>query len=87
MFPSPKVIDPVVELYNEDLPFHQLVENADEHMLLDREAARVLIGLMNWIRKALETWEPLGALGSPGDYMRACELSSFICVLFGLIYG
>merc|ERR1712110_963235 len=36
--PSPKVSDTVVEPYNAVLSFHQLVENADECMLLDNEA-------------------------------------------------
>ncbi|XWS42264.1 hypothetical protein CRYUN_Cryun17cG0153000 [Craigia yunnanensis] len=38
MFPSPKVSDTVVELYNATLSVHQLVENADECMVLDNEA-------------------------------------------------
>merc|ERR1712164_177549 len=38
VFPSPKVSDTVVEPYNAVLSFHQLVENADECMLLDNEA-------------------------------------------------
>merc|ERR1711887_318335 len=36
--PSPKVSDTVVELYNATLSVHQLVENADECMVLDNEA-------------------------------------------------
>ena len=36
--PSPKVSDTVVEPYNCTLSVHQLVENADECMLLDNEA-------------------------------------------------
>merc|ERR1719235_2407814 len=38
LIPSPKVSDTVVEPYNAVLSFHQLVENADECMLLDNEA-------------------------------------------------
>ncbi|KAJ4976395.1 hypothetical protein NE237_001501 [Protea cynaroides] len=38
VFPSPKVSDTVVEPYNATLPVHQLVENADECMVLDNEA-------------------------------------------------
>merc|ERR1712078_634697 len=38
VIPSPKVSDAVVEPYNAVLSFHQLVENADECMLLDNEA-------------------------------------------------
>jgi tubulin beta len=38
VIPSPKVSDTVVEPYNAVLSFHQLVENADECMLLDNEA-------------------------------------------------
>merc|ERR1712219_28264 len=38
IIPSPKVSDTVVEPYNAVLSFHQLVENADECMLLDNEA-------------------------------------------------
>ena len=38
VFPSPKVSDTVVELYNATLSVHQLVENADECMVLDSEA-------------------------------------------------
>jgi len=36
--PSPKVSDTVVEPYNATLSVHQLVENADEVMVLDNEA-------------------------------------------------
>ena len=36
--PSPKVSDTVVEPYNATLSVHQLVENADECMILDNEA-------------------------------------------------
>ncbi|XWS49940.1 hypothetical protein CRYUN_Cryun12cG0045700 [Craigia yunnanensis] len=38
VFPSPKVSDTVVEPYNATLSMHQLVENADECMVLDNEA-------------------------------------------------
>lgn len=38
VFPSPKVSDTVVEPYNATLSVHQLVENADEVMVLDNEA-------------------------------------------------
>merc|ERR1711988_995603 len=38
IIPFPKVSDTVVEPYNAVLSFHQLVENADECMLLDNEA-------------------------------------------------
>ncbi|XP_066373434.1 tubulin beta chain-like [Miscanthus floridulus] len=38
VFPSPKVFDTVVEPYNATLSVHQLVENADECMVLDNEA-------------------------------------------------
>merc|ERR1712146_279152 len=38
IIPSPKVSDTVVEPYNATLSVHQLVENADECMLLDNEA-------------------------------------------------
>ncbi|KAJ6341806.1 hypothetical protein OIU78_009870 [Salix suchowensis] len=38
VFPSPKVSDTVVEPYNATLSVHQLVENADEYMVLDNEA-------------------------------------------------
>ena len=38
LFPSPKVSDTVVEPYNATLSVHQLVENADECMVLDNEA-------------------------------------------------
>ncbi|KAJ6868425.1 hypothetical protein NC651_033481 [Populus alba x Populus x berolinensis] len=38
VFPSPKVSDTVVESYNATLSVHQLVENADECMVLDNEA-------------------------------------------------
>jgi len=37
VFPSPKVSDTVVEPYNATLSVHQLVENADEVMVLDNE--------------------------------------------------
>ncbi|XVE92101.1 hypothetical protein REPUB_Repub01dG0068200 [Reevesia pubescens] len=39
VFPSPKVSDTVVEPYNATLSVHQLVENADECMVLDNEAS------------------------------------------------
>ncbi|KAL8141639.1 hypothetical protein V2J09_014671 [Rumex salicifolius] len=38
VFPSPKVSETVVEPYNATLSVHQLVENADECMVLDNEA-------------------------------------------------
>jgi len=38
VFPSPKVSDTVVEPYNCTLSAHQLVENADEVMVIDNEA-------------------------------------------------
>ena len=41
VFPSPKVSDTVVEPYNCVLSVHQLVENSDESLLLDNEAAAV----------------------------------------------
>ena len=37
VFPSPKVSDSVVELYNATLSLHQLIENADEVMAIDNE--------------------------------------------------
>ncbi|KAK9671173.1 hypothetical protein RND81_12G010900 [Saponaria officinalis] len=39
VFPSPKVSDTVVEPYNATLSIHQLVQNADECMVLDNEAS------------------------------------------------
>merc|ERR1719446_583495 len=38
VFPSPKVSDTVVEPYNTILSIHQLIENADECVVLDNEA-------------------------------------------------
>ena len=38
IFPSPKVFDIVIEPYNATLSVNQLVENADECMVLDNEA-------------------------------------------------
>ncbi|CAH2060135.1 unnamed protein product [Thlaspi arvense] len=38
VIPSPKVSDTVIEPYNATLSVHQLVENADECMVLDNEA-------------------------------------------------
>ena len=38
VFPSPKVSDTVVEPYNAVLSMHQLVENANECMVIDNEA-------------------------------------------------
>jgi len=38
VFPSPKVSSTVVEPYNATLSIHQLVENADEVMVIDNEA-------------------------------------------------
>jgi len=37
VFPSPKVSDTVVEPYNCVLSIHQLVENSDESLLIDRK--------------------------------------------------
>jgi tubulin beta len=37
IIPSPKISDTVVEPYNAVLPFHQLVENAEECFLLVNE--------------------------------------------------
>ena len=37
VIPSPKVSDTVVEPYNAVLSFHQLVENADQVMMMDNE--------------------------------------------------
>lgn len=63
VFPSPKVSDTVVEPYNATLSVHQLVENADECMVLDNEAlydicfrtlklatptCKFLLSLFNW---------------------------------------
>ena len=39
VFPSPKVSDTVVEPYNATLSVHQLVENADEVMVIDNEVS------------------------------------------------
>ncbi len=38
VFPSLKVFDTLVEYYNSTLSEHQLVENANEYMVLDNEA-------------------------------------------------
>eukprot|EP01083_Nonionella_stella_P104773 300703_1 len=38
VFPSPKVSDTVVDPYNATLSVNQLVENADEVMVIDNEA-------------------------------------------------
>merc|ERR1712086_1001126 len=38
VIPSPKVSDTVVEPYNAVLFFHQVVENADQVMMMDNEA-------------------------------------------------
>ncbi|KAL5996493.1 Tubulin beta-5 chain [Asimina triloba] len=38
IFPSSKFSDTVVEPYNATLSVHQLMENADEYMILDNEA-------------------------------------------------
>jgi tubulin beta len=38
VFPSPKVSDTVVEPYNATLSIHQLIENAEEVMVIDNEA-------------------------------------------------
>ena len=40
--PSPKVSDTVVEPYNATLSVHQLVENADECMVLDNEVGNLV---------------------------------------------
>ena len=44
--PSPKVSDTVVEPYNATLSVHQLVENADECMVLDNEVSWLLLWLL-----------------------------------------
>ena len=44
--PSPKVSDTVVEPYNATLSVHQLVENADECMVLDNEVGDLIGALL-----------------------------------------
>ncbi|KAK6784423.1 hypothetical protein RDI58_017878 [Solanum bulbocastanum] len=43
VFPSPKVSDIVVEPYNATLSLHQLVENADECIVLECQRARIRV--------------------------------------------
>ncbi|KAG6425678.1 hypothetical protein SASPL_116124 [Salvia splendens] len=60
VFPSPKVSDTVVEPYNATLSVHQLVENADECMVLDNEALYDICfrTLKLTTPSSMENWKP-----------------------------
>ncbi len=63
VFPSPKVSDTVVEPYNATLSVHQLVENADECMVLDNEALYdICFRTLKLITPTCEQPEVLGTL-------------------------
>ncbi|CAN1226825.1 Tubulin beta-1 chain [Linum grandiflorum] len=49
VFPSPKVSDTVVEPYNATLSVHQLVENADECMVLDSDLNHLISATMSGV--------------------------------------
>jgi hypothetical protein len=63
VFPSPKVSDTVVEPYNATLSVHQLVENADECMVLDNEALYDIC--FRTLKLITPTCEQPEALGGP----------------------
>ncbi|KAF7842426.1 tubulin beta chain [Senna tora] len=71
VFPSPKVSDTVVEPYNATLSVHQLVENADECMVLDNEA------LYDICFRTLK-------LATPTFYLSIVEVHDFILFMFFL---
>lgn len=75
VFPSPKVSDTVVEPYNATLSVHQLVENADECMVLDNEA------LYDICFRTLKLTTPSCEL-----YMIYCDICLFYFILFLYCY-
>ena len=78
VFPSPKVSDTVVEPYNATLSVHQLVENADECMVLDNEA------LYDICFRTLKLTTPSCEFISPILLLYlclCCSFTSLICLL------
>ncbi|KAA3456493.1 tubulin beta-9 chain-like [Gossypium australe] len=71
VFPSPKVSDTVVEPYNATLSVHQLVENADECMVLDNEA------LYDICFRTLKLTTPIGDL----NHLISATMSGVTCCL------
>uniref|UniRef100_A0A6N2L358 Tubulin beta chain n=2 Tax=Saliceae TaxID=238069 RepID=A0A6N2L358_SALVM len=71
VFPSPKVSDTVVEPYNATLSVHQLVENADECMVLDNEA------LYDICFRILKLTTPIGDL----NHLISATMSGVTCCL------
>ncbi|KAJ9550081.1 LOW QUALITY PROTEIN: hypothetical protein OSB04_022624 [Centaurea solstitialis] len=71
VFPSPKVSDTVVEPYNATLSVHQLVENADECMVLDNEA------LYDICFRTLKLTNPIGDL----NHLISTTMSGVTCCL------
>ncbi|KAK2986684.1 LOW QUALITY PROTEIN: hypothetical protein RJ640_020846 [Escallonia rubra] len=71
VFPSPKVSDTVVEPYNATLSVHQLVENADECMVLDNEA------LYDICFRTLKLSTPIGDL----NHLISATMSGVTCCL------
>jgi len=70
VFPSPKVSDTVVEPYNATLSIHQLVENADEVMVIDNEALYDLLPYAEVDYSHLWRFESFGISSHEWSYMR-----------------
>ncbi|KAJ9550080.1 hypothetical protein OSB04_022623 [Centaurea solstitialis] len=71
VFPSQKVSDTMVEPYNATLSVHQLVENADECMVLDNEA------LYDICFRTLKLTNPIGDL----NHLISTTMSGVTCCL------
>ena len=56
VFASPKVFDSVMETYNVALPFHRLVNKADEFMLLDNVFMPLAVSLNRSGRQQRDQW-------------------------------
>lgn len=72
VFPSPKVSDTVVEPYNATLSVHQLVENADECMVLDNEALYDIC--FRTLKLTTPSCKPHSPLVMTRDQLVNCEL-------------
>lgn len=78
VFPSPKVSDTVVEPYNATLSVHQLVENADECMVLDNEALYdICFRTLKLTTPSCKIFAPL-IINSPFPY------AGIVCVIFAI---
>ena len=87
IFPSPKVSDTVVQPYNATLSIHQLVENADECMVLVNEALYDICfttpsckSLLNYDLRFL--WFLIGDLKFNLNYLGHFEMD--LCLIFEL---